>query len=87
VARNNKVSTQLGLTRPPSNCRRQWGPPSYVVASVPIYARYYTLIAQLEQGRGRIPSSKYLVWAQALGIEPDEFIRGLTSLFGTSLFL
>ena len=49
--------------------------------------RYYTLIAQLEQGRGRVPSSKYLVWAQALGIEPDEFIRGLTSLFGTSLFL
>jgi transcriptional regulator with XRE-family HTH domain len=38
---------------------------------------YYTLIAQLEHGRGRIPSSQYLVWAQALGIEPDEFIRGL----------
>jgi transcriptional regulator with XRE-family HTH domain len=51
--------------------------------------RYYTLIAQHEHGRGRIPSTKYLVWAQALGIEPDEFIRGLTSFFGTgtSLFL
>ena len=49
---------------------------------------YYTLIAQLEHGRGRIPSSQYLVWAQALGIELDEFIRGLTSFFGpgTSLF-
>jgi ribosome-binding protein aMBF1 (putative translation factor) len=50
---------------------------------------YYTLIAQLEHGRGRIPSSQYLVWAQALGIEPDEFNRGLTSFFGpgASLFL
>ena len=38
-------------------------------------AEVYTLISQLESGRGRIHPDRYLVWAQALGIEPDELAR------------
>ena len=38
---------------------------------------YYTFISQLETGRGRIPPDKYIVWAQALGIEPREFVLHL----------
>jgi ribosome-binding protein aMBF1 (putative translation factor) len=40
-------------------------------------AEYYTLISQLEHGRGRIAPDRYLVWAKALGVEPREFVRQL----------
>jgi transcriptional regulator with XRE-family HTH domain len=40
-------------------------------------AEYYTFISQLEHGRGRIPPDRYLVWADALGIQPREFVLGL----------
>src|SRR5262249_58631532 len=36
-------------------------------------AEYYTFISQLESGRGRIPPDRYLVWAQALGVDPRRF--------------
>ncbi len=38
-------------------------------------AEYYTFISQLETGRGRIPPDRYLTWAEALKIEPREFVR------------
>jgi len=41
-------------------------------------AEVYTLISQLEHGRGRIPPDRYLVWAQALEIEPGELARRFT---------
>jgi transcriptional regulator with XRE-family HTH domain len=41
-------------------------------------AEVYTLISQLEHGRGRIPPDRYLVWAEALEIDLDELIRRLT---------
>jgi transcriptional regulator with XRE-family HTH domain len=41
-------------------------------------AEVYTLISQLEKGRGRIPPDRYLVWAETLGVEPREFVRRLT---------
>ena len=50
-------------------------------------AEVYTLISQLEHGRGRIPPVRYLVWAEALQIEPSELARrfhvgsGLTTSF------
>ena len=47
---------------------------------------YYTLISQLEHGRGRIPPNRYLVWAEALGVEPHQFVRGLTSFYGPAMF-
>jgi transcriptional regulator with XRE-family HTH domain len=39
----------------------------------------YTVIAQLEQGRGRIPAHCWPVWARALGVEPLELSTGLVS--------
>jgi len=44
-------------------------------------AEYYTFISQLEQGRGRIPPDRYLVWSDALGVEPREFVRALMSYY------
>ena len=44
-------------------------------------AEYYTFISQLEHGRGRIPPDRYLVWADALGVDPREFVRGLMSYY------
>jgi len=41
-------------------------------------AEIYTLISQLEHGRGLIPPDRYLVWADALEIEPSKFVRRLT---------
>ncbi len=38
-------------------------------------AEYYTFISQLETGRGRIPPDRYLVWAEALKMDPREFVR------------
>jgi transcriptional regulator with XRE-family HTH domain len=44
-------------------------------------AEYYTFISQLENGRGRIPPDRYLVWAEALGVEPRAFVRTLMSYY------
>ena len=43
---------------------------------------YYTIIFQLEAGRGRIPPDRYLIWAHALGIDKREFVRALIPYFG-----
>ena len=40
-------------------------------------AEYYTLVSQLEHGRGRIPPEDYLVWAKALAVSPAPFVRRL----------
>lgn len=54
---------------------------------------YYTFISQLETGRTRVPPDRYLDWARAPKIDPQEFVRRLMSyydpvtyriLFGTS---
>jgi transcriptional regulator with XRE-family HTH domain len=44
-------------------------------------AEYYTFISQLEHGRGRIPPDRYLVWADALGVNPRKFVRGLMAFY------
>ena len=36
---------------------------------------YYTFISQLETGRGKIPSSRYLDWAKALDQDPKTFMK------------
>jgi len=41
----------------------------------------YTLIAQLESGRGLIPQDCQLLWADALEVEPSEFVRRLASYY------
>jgi transcriptional regulator with XRE-family HTH domain len=40
-------------------------------------SEYYTFISQLETGRGRIPPDKFRLWAQALRIDPREFVLAL----------
>jgi len=35
----------------------------------------YTIVSQLESGRGHIPWDCYLTWADALGVPPAEFVR------------
>lgn len=44
-------------------------------------AEYYTFISQLETGRGRIPPDRYLVWANALEVDLQEFVRKLMSYY------
>lgn len=44
-------------------------------------AEYYTFISQLENGRGRIPPTRYLEWAAALGVAPAEFVRTLMQYY------
>jgi transcriptional regulator with XRE-family HTH domain len=36
---------------------------------------YYTVISQIETGRGRIPPDRYEDWARVLKIDPAEFVR------------
>ena len=38
---------------------------------------YYTFVSQLETGRGRIPPDRYQVWADALGVDAQTFVRQL----------
>ncbi len=42
---------------------------------------YYTFISQLETGRGKIPPSRYLDWAKALGQEPRTFVTKLFACY------
>ena len=46
-------------------------------------AEVYTLVSQLEHGRGRIPPDRYLVWADTLEVEPDRFVQRLTYYYGS----
>jgi transcriptional regulator with XRE-family HTH domain len=47
---------------------------------------YYTFISQLETGRGRIPPERYVDWANALGIEPKEFVYSLMRYYDPVTF-
>lgn len=38
---------------------------------------YYTFIAQIEAGRGRIPPDRYERWAAALNLDVSEFVKQL----------
>jgi transcriptional regulator with XRE-family HTH domain len=44
-------------------------------------AEYYTLISQLETGRGRIPSDQYLLWAEALDVPAHEFVLAMMRFY------
>jgi len=41
----------------------------------------FTFISQIENGRCRIPPHRYMVWAQALEVDPREFVQGLLSFY------
>lgn len=42
-----------------------------------IDTEYYTFVSQLENGRGRIPPDKYILWSKALNVEPKTFVMSL----------
>lgn len=42
---------------------------------------YYTFISQLENGRGKIPPSRYRDWAKALDQEPKGFVTKLMACY------
>jgi transcriptional regulator with XRE-family HTH domain len=42
---------------------------------------YYTFISQLETGRGRIPPDRYLVWADALKMSPQDFVQAIMRFY------
>ena len=42
---------------------------------------YYTFIAQLESGRGRIPPERYEDFARALKIETRSFVRQILNFY------
>ena len=44
-------------------------------------AEYYTFVSQLETGRGRVPPDRYRQWAQALGVDPFDFVRELLRFY------
>ncbi len=47
---------------------------------------YYTFISQLENGRGKIPSSRYQDWAVALKQEPRSFVKRLLSHYDPTTY-
>src|SRR5690242_3976059 len=49
-------------------------------------AEYYTFISQLETGRGRIPPDRYRLWAEALRISPQHFVKELMRYYDPITF-
>ena len=49
-------------------------------------AEYYTLVSQLETGRGRVAPDDYVVWAEALDISPQEFARTMMRFYDPVIF-
>ena len=47
--------------------------------------KYYTFVAQVENGFGRVPTESMEAWARALGIEPAVFARRLLSFYDPEL--
>lgn len=48
--------------------------------------KYYTFIAQVENGYGRVPTEGMEAWAQALGVKPAAFARQLLSHYDPELY-
>ncbi|WP_019998692.1 helix-turn-helix domain-containing protein [Aureimonas ureilytica] len=43
--------------------------------------KYLSFISQIEAGRGRVPYERYLDWANALRMDPREFVATLMSYY------
>ena len=48
--------------------------------------KHYTFISGLEGGRGRIPPDRYIAWAEALKLDPQEFVHRLMSYYDPVTF-
>jgi transcriptional regulator with XRE-family HTH domain len=58
------------------NLREQRGLSQRDLAKL-VGADYYTFISQLETGRGRVPSDRCKLWANALGVDSKTFMKTL----------
>lgn len=47
---------------------------------------FYTFVSQLESGRGRIPPDRYRVWAEALGVDTQMFVKELLRYYDPITF-
>lgn len=47
--------------------------------------KYYTFIAQVENGHGRVPTEGMEAWSLALGEDPSSFARHLLSFYDPEL--
>jgi transcriptional regulator with XRE-family HTH domain len=47
--------------------------------------KYYTFIAQVENGHGRVPTDGMEAWSLALGEEPSTFARRLLTFYDPEL--
>jgi transcriptional regulator with XRE-family HTH domain len=47
--------------------------------------KYYTFIAQVENGFGRVPTESMAGWAQAVGVDPSRFARQLIQFYEPEL--
>jgi transcriptional regulator with XRE-family HTH domain len=48
--------------------------------------KYYTFIAQIENGFGRVPTEGMEAWALAVGVKPGMFARELLSHYDPELY-
>jgi transcriptional regulator with XRE-family HTH domain len=46
-----------------------------------IGADFYTFVSQIETGRGRIPPDRYRLWAEALGVDVQSFVKNLMRFY------
>jgi DNA-binding XRE family transcriptional regulator len=44
-------------------------------------SEFYTFISQIENGKGRIPPDKYRLWAKALNVDVQEFVRTIVKYY------
>jgi transcriptional regulator with XRE-family HTH domain len=47
---------------------------------------FYTFISQVEMGRGRVPPDKYRLWAEALGLNPRDFVIAIMPYYDPVTF-
>jgi len=47
--------------------------------------KYYTFVAQVENGFGRVPTDAMEAWARAVGVEPSIFARRLLAFYEPEL--
>ena len=85
---NNKTTTALSHDKEPRSelgvwlrCLREARGLSQRQLADLLSLDYYTFISQLETGRGKIPSSRYLDWANALNQNPKAFMVVLLSYY------
>lgn len=48
--------------------------------------RYYTFVSQVEGGHGRVPAEHFELWAQAVGIDPQEFTKKLLGFYEPDIY-